>query len=389
MASFAQTSSPTPFGLFDSDTQFQNDADDMVVFVKRSLGDEILSVEVTKKMCFMAFEQATAKYGALVNEYAALSQIHDLLGLPSGSLLSGSQATYPRETLEFFNRQAEAYSAEIGLGGAFTPISGSITLENGRQDYDIYNELKDSSGTTIAQLIPSGSRGALKILEVHHYAPDTSFLALTTNNANSYLASEFQYESLPRAGGTTYYMLPVFDDLIRVSHSETSLRIRRSHYTYQISGKNIRIFPTPGVNPKKLFMKVMLPMDPLNPSIVDDTIYGASGLASIPFGNLIYSNLNSMAKQWIREYTLAICKEILGWIRSKVETIPMPGGEVRLNGEKLLTDAKEDKLKLMEDLRATLEKFTYSAILEREAGKAENLNKQLAFIPIPKPISAY
>ena len=106
MATFANTSNPTPFGAFDSDTQFQSEADNMVTFVKRKLGDDILSVELTKKQIWACFEESFFQYGQIVNEYQARSQLSTFLGTSTGSM-SGSEQKYPHETLQFLERMAE------------------------------------------------------------------------------------------------------------------------------------------------------------------------------------------------------------------------------------------------------------------------------------------
>ena len=89
MATFANTLNPTPFGFFDSEANFQSEADSMVTFVKRKLGDDILSVELTKKQIWACFEESFLEYGSIINQYQAKSQMLDFLGTPSGSLLSG------------------------------------------------------------------------------------------------------------------------------------------------------------------------------------------------------------------------------------------------------------------------------------------------------------
>ena len=43
---------------------------------------------------------------------------------------------------------------------------------------------------------------------------------------------------------------------------------------------------------------------------------------------MTYNQINDPGKQWIRKYTLALSKELLGGIRSKYSTVPIPGGEV-------------------------------------------------------------
>ena len=137
MTTFANTANPTPFGVFDEDTEFQSDADKMVTFVKRKLGDDILSVELTKKQIWACFEEAFCEYGSIVNQYQAKSQLANLLGAPTGSFLSGSEQKFPRENFEFMLRRGEPYAMEAGLGGSFNTLSGSIALEHNRQDYDI------------------------------------------------------------------------------------------------------------------------------------------------------------------------------------------------------------------------------------------------------------
>ncbi len=127
MTTFANIANPTPFGVFDEDTEFQSDADKMVTFVKRKLGDDILSVELTKKQIFACFEESFFTYGQIVNEYQARSQLSTFLGTSTGSM-SGSEQKFPHETLQFLERMAEPYAFEAGIGGSYDTVSGSIAL---------------------------------------------------------------------------------------------------------------------------------------------------------------------------------------------------------------------------------------------------------------------
>ena len=135
MASFSNTSSPTPFGFFDSESDFTTEADNIVTFVKRKLGDDVLSVELTKKQIWGNLEEAVLEYGSILNQYQAKSQMVQFLGMPTGSFLSGSEQRFPRENLEYLARFAEPYAMEAGIGGSYDMISGSIQLEQGKQDY--------------------------------------------------------------------------------------------------------------------------------------------------------------------------------------------------------------------------------------------------------------
>lgn len=381
MSSFSQTLGPTPFGIFDSDTTFQSDADSMVVFVKRMLGDDVLSVELTKKQIWACFEQSTLEFGALVNQYQAKSQLSNMLGYSTSSI-SGSEAKYPRQTLDFLRRMAEPYAMEANAGGSYNDVSGAIDLEMGRQDYDIYSELKDLGGN----LIYSGSfKTKMRISEVFHFSPQAAYRFFDSTSAINYLNNEFSFESFTPE--TIFYVLPVFEDILRAGQMDVSQRVRRSNYGYQVIGTKIRIFPVPTqANPRKLFIRVRQYADPLNPSYRDDTISGVNGIQNIPYGNSNYTNINSIGKQWIRNYTLALAKELLGQVRSKFSSVPIPDSELTLNGDALISQGREDKEKYRTELKELLEALTYDKLIAMEADKADNMMRQLKHIPIFKPI---
>ena len=117
MATFANTSNPTPFGFFDTESAFQTEADSMVTFVKRKLGDDILSVELTKKQVWSCFEESFLEYANLVNQAQAKSQLANLLGVSTSSM-DAIGNKFPRENLEFMLRRAEPYAMEAGTGGS-------------------------------------------------------------------------------------------------------------------------------------------------------------------------------------------------------------------------------------------------------------------------------
>ena len=163
-----------------------------------------------------------------------------------------------------------------------------------------------------------------------------------------------------------------------------SQRIRRSNYSYKIVGTKIRIYPKPTQNdPKNLWVRVHFSPDPMNPSFADATIEGVSNLSNIPYGRLTFDKINSIGRQWIRQYALALCKELLGLIRSKFTSVPIPGADLTLNGSDLLSQGREDVAGLKTKLAEMLEELTYSKMLEDEASASENLTRILRGIPIP------
>ncbi len=390
MATFANTLKPTPFGLFDEDGQFQTEADAMVTFVKRKLGDDILSVELTKRQVWACFEESVMEYSRLINESQADSQLANLLGVATGSLVSGShnvgphgyENRYARENVEFLLRRAEPYAMEAGVGGSYNTMSGSIQLQQNKQDYDIYTDLKDDDGNVIYDKQTEGNKSKLRVYEVFHFSPQAAYRFFDTTSAINYLNNEFSFESFTPE--TVFYVLPVFEDILRAGQMDLSNRVRRSNYSYRISGTKIRIYPKPtSDSPKKLWMRVAFQPDAFNPAYQDDTLFGVNSLANVPYGNLRFSHINSMGRQWIRQYTLANSKELLGLVRSKFSSVPIPGADLTLNGGDLVSQGREEKDKLVTTLKETLEKLTYASMMESEATAVEAQVRLMKMIPMP------
>jgi hypothetical protein len=290
---------------------------------------------------------------------------------------TGSEEKLPRDNLEFLTRFAEPYAMEAGIGGSYNMISGSIQLESGRQDYNLYTELKKENGDVLFD----DTKGKLKLVEVFHVNPQAAYRFFDTTSAINYLNNEFSFESFTPE--TIFYVLPVFEDILRAGQLDLSNRVRRSNYSYEVAGTNIRIFPTPTTDTKKLWIKIRQYPDPLAPSYTDSTISGVSNMSNLPFGNLQYKKINSIGRQWIRQYTLALSKEQLGLIRSKFGNIPVPGAEVTLNGSDLISQGREDQKDLKTQLKEMLDTMTYDKLMEIQSTRAEQIQKQLRYVPIP------
>ncbi len=383
MSSFSTTFKPTPFGFFDDDLVFQADADKIIPFVKRKLGDDILSVELTRKQIWACFEEATMEYGSIVNEYQTKSQLSNLMGISTGSNIEGK---YAHETLDFVLRLAEPYAQEAGIGGSYNTLSGSIDLKADRQDYDIYSELKDGDGNLLFSSSLNDPPTRMKILEVFHFSPQAAYRFFDTTSAINYLNNEFSFESFTPE--TVFYVLPVFEDVLRGGQMDLSNRVRRSNYSYTTQGTKIRIYPSPTTDStksttQKLWVRVGFSADPFNPAYKDATIEGVSSFANIPYGFLRYETFNSMGRTWIYQYALALSKELLGLVRSKFSQVPIPGNSLQLNGDNLVSQGREDQQKLKDTIGELLESLTYEKMVEGDANKAESLQRILKTVPIP------
>lgn len=364
----------------------------MVVFVKRKLGDDVLSVELSSKEIWACFEEATAEYSRLVHEMKIQSELVNVLGLPTSSNLTN---VYPRQSLEYITRQAEAYAADAYIGGPYNAQLGYINLVSGQQDYDIYNDVIDAvSGTNLWQSIPTELRGRMRIVEVFHFEPTAAqHSLLNASNITNFLATNFNYESY--VNSTVFYVLPVFEDVLRRGMLETAYKVRRSHYSYEIIGSKLRIYPAPAISAQlgRLYIKVHAQIqNPLSPngiggalsgSFGDSTLHGISGPSNVPLSNIPFATITQPGRQWIRQYTLALCKELLGLIRSKYSTIPIPNADIQLNGDTLRTDGREDQTRLRDQLKEWLNKLTNQSLMEQQSTMAEQLQKQLRYTPMP------
>jgi hypothetical protein len=411
MANFIQVLNPTPFGLYDSDLAFQRDADSMVVYVKRKLGEDVLSVELTKKEIWTCFEEATKLFNAWVIEYQTNSNLANLLGTPTGSFdpATGRNTinltnTYIAPNLEFLDRLAEPYANIIGWGSTQNSFSGSIDMVTGQQDYDLFTDLKDESGNPLYNML-SGSGGKMRVVEVYHYAP-IQYLFNSSFGTNMGGVGGVGVPLGAFNSDTRFHILPLFEDVLRSGQLKLGGKVRRSHYNYKISGRNIRVFPVPGsiiegVN-NKVWVRVAFSAAP-GAAFIDLNVsgsvsgsyssavaagfsgpsYGASNPGNIPMGLITYSTLNQWAKNWVARMTLALATEVLGRTRRKISRIPIPGSEVELDGSALVTEAREDQEKLLESLKEKLESLSYSKLQEQQAQQAENLMKQLSFMPMP------
>jgi len=369
-ASFVHVTNPTPFGTYDADTQFQSDADSMVKLINGKLGGSVLDVEITNKDVYGCFEEAIYEYSAMVNSYHAKSILADIIGSPTGTL-EGSENKVPRMDLALAKRRADAYSAEALVGGTKTLFSASISLTVGQQNYNLTDYLSSSGD------IVEGERAEIR--EMFHFSPTAAYRFFDTSSAVNYLHNQFSFESFTPE--TIFYLLPIWEDVLRAQQLEMSHKVRRSNYSYNIVNNNLRIYPVPTRDVRLHF--TFFKAGASDPFAEDDPLAcGVANISNVPFGNMDYDSINSMGRQWIRRYALALSKEVLGQVRNKVNAVPIPNGDLVLNGAQLITDGREEQLSLKEELRALLDSMTYDTLAEQERNQAEALQDQLAKVPL-------
>ncbi len=362
----------TPFGIHDDDPDFQTDANGMIKYVNGKLGGSVLDVELTNKDVYGCFEEASLEYSSQVNSFHGKSVLADVLGGPTGSLDS-SENKVPKMTLQLAKRRAEAYSTEAVVGGQTKLHSASINLIVGQQNYDL-KDLLSGSG----ELLP-GERAEIR--EMLHFSPTAAFRFFDTTSAINYLHNQFSFESFTPE--TIFYLLPIWEDVLRAQQLEQSHRIRRSNYSFNIVDNVLRLYPVPtrDVRLHFTFYKISATNDPFD-STDDPTAGGIANISNLPFGEISYNKINSAGKFWIRKYALARSMQVLGYVRGKTNSVPIPNGELTLNGPQLSADGKQEESRLIEELRQLLEDTTWDRLAQKERDQAEALQDQLAKVPL-------
>jgi len=360
----------TPFGFYDNDIDFQCDAEKVAVFCARRLGYPLTDVELQDINFYTAFEEAVTTYGNEVFAYQASENFLDLEGAPTGSNLNYK---LQRPNLGAEVRLAEQYGVEAGVGGDVTWKTGSINLTSSVQTYDL-------NSWAITQGIDSGD---LEIKQVF-YQGDPAIVRYFDPYAGTGtdvqgLLDAFGFGNY--TPGINFLLMPISYDLSKIQAIDFNDTIRKSNYSFELINNQLRIFPIPNRN-EKLYFKYILKSDRNKSFFSTDIGQGVvTDISTVPYANPTYKYINSIGRQWIFEYTLALAKEMLGYIRGKYTVIPIPGADTTLNHGDLITAATSEKTALLERLRGYLDETSRTRLLEKKANEAEFLQKDLSKVP--------
>ena len=366
-ATFTSGSS-TPFGFYDGDTDFQTDAEKVAKFCGTRLGYPLMDVELQDGNFFACFEEAVTTYGNEVFQYKIRENYLSLEGSSTGSS-ANNKIVNP--TLDRVVNISKNYGTEAEVGGYVTRYTGSLAMTQSIQDYDL-DAWAEAEGIT----------GGIEIRRVFYEAPPAILRYFDpyagTGTGIQSLMDAFDFGSY--SPGVNFLLMPASYDLLKVQAIEFNDQIRRSTYSFEIVNNRLKIFPIPKTNSNLRFEYYK----------VDDkkaaSLLSASDLitnvAEVPYSNPTYSFINSVGRQWVFRYTLALAKELLAYIRGKYQTVPVPGSEATLNQADLLADARTEKEALLTQLREMLDQTSRQSQLERKANEGENLRKTLGDVPM-------
>jgi hypothetical protein len=365
----------TPFGIYDDEYNFQEDAPKMALWCARRLGFPIQNVELQDENFYACFEEATSEYAAQVNQFNIRNNLETLKGKRSGTNYSGKlvQGT----NLPNLVAISSAYGTLTSVGGNTDNKRGYIELIAGQQEYDI--------STLWANTEEAGKK--IEVTRVFHEpvpAINRFFDPYSVSGQGTLnLIDEFGFGSYSPAA--QFILMPVFEDMLRIQAIEFNDQFRKSAFTFNIVNNKIKIFPMPTTNHINLYGKLYFEYYVKDEFTENSTLVSAdviSDYSNIGYDFIPYSDINDVGKQWIRKYTLALVKELLGAIREKYSTIPIPGSEISLDGAALRSEAQTEKEALMTQLRETLEELSRKVQFENRNNEANQHQEMLRKVPL-------
>ena len=378
------TAGQTPFGFYDSDPYFVASSDKVAKYCAIRLGFPLMDVELTSGSFYACFEEAITTYG---NEVYQAQIVQNYITLEGGvTTITNGQAAAPLNTvvvtpsLQNTIRLSSAYGTEAGVGGNVRKYSGSLLVSPNQQTYDM-NAWATAQGIT----------GSIEIRKVFYEAPPAILRYFDpyagTGTGVQSLMDAFDFGSY--SPGVNFLLMPASHDILKVQAIEFNDQIRKAAYSFEIVDNQLKLFPVPKREGYIWFEYYLLnDKQALNDNT--NTAGGSSNspsgsianISNVPYNNPVYSQINSIGQQWIYRYTLALAKELLGYVRGKYTTVPIPGSEATLNQADLLADARSEKEALILNLRETLEGTSKMAQLERKSQEVTFLSTVLKEVPI-------
>ena len=362
----------TPFGYYDSDPIFVSDAQKFVRFAARRLGYPIMEIELQDINFYAALEDAVTIYGKELYEYKIRENYLSIEGNTTGSVLNN---TLIQPSFGNIIRIAKDYGSEVGSGGNIPYYSGSIDMLANQQYYDL--DAWASQSLNLA----AGDR--IEVKRIFYEAPPAIIRYFDpyagTGTGLQSLMETFGFGQF--SPGINFMLMPVYFDVLKIQGIEFNDQIRKSAYTFELVNNKLRIFPIPTFD-RKLFFTYIKASE-RDSAIRSNSQNLVTNISNVPFLNPVYSQINAIFRKWIFDYAIALVKETLGNIRATYQSIPIPGSETTLNGQTLIDQSTNEKDKLIEQLRMTLDDTSRQKQMEKKAAEANMLKDTLNNFPMP------
>jgi hypothetical protein len=388
------TTGSTPFGFFDTDPLFQSQADSFAKYAAQHIGYPIMDVELQDINFYTAFEAAVMEYSNQVNQVNIVNNLMSTLGIQKNAgFLSGSSFTDSMvgNSFGYISKLSKAYGTEADSGGTVKWRKARVDMVPGQQTYSIRTAVSASTGLVLT------NTSSVEIKRVLHNPPP-AIVRYFDPFVGTGLGSQQLLDSFNFGGfspSISFMMMPIHADLLRLQAIEFNDQIRKSHYTFEIHGDDIKFWPIPtagsGSQSSAIFygqvwFEYILEEDKNN----DSVLFGNTALlksvvsdaSNIPYTYQSYSSINDMGRAWIIKYGAAIAKEMLGFVRGKYSSVPIPNAEVTLNGSELVSQGQAEKDTLITQLREFLDKMTREAMITRQNAESTQMNEILGRVPL-------
>lgn len=390
-----------PFGVYINGNYWNNEqiqsfktgALEQVTYVYKKLGGDVLDIELVEGQVYSAYEEACLEYSYLINLHQSKNSLPFVLGQSTSSFNSDGQITgnldninanlaFPKMNFTYARNIAMTVNNEVSLNGNEPIYSASFRSNPSQQDYDLQSIISSSAEQNGWDL--KNKRVVVK--KVYYKTPGASwnfYGYFGGLNVVGNLSTYGQY-----ADDSTFEVIPTWQNKLQAMAYEDAIKTRVSDWSFQLRNNILRIFPVPNAaSPERFWFDFSIPADGWTESksgdgsTLNSGVNGINNMNSLPFQNLPYDKINSIGKQWIRRFALALCKEMLGQVRSKFSQIPIPGESVTLNGEKLISEGKEEQKELREELKTQLAEMTYAKLGEDSAKIMDDASKTQSYIP--------
>jgi hypothetical protein len=391
------TTGSTPFGFFDADALFRQHADSFAKFAAQNVGYPIMDVELIDINFYTAFEAAVVEYSNQVNQVNIVNNLMNTLGVQTGSaFLSGGSFTGKTigTSLNYITKLSRAYGTEADSGGNVKWRQAVININSGQQTYSIRQAVSASLALESASLSNTSS---IEIRRVLHNAPP-AIVRYFDPFVGTGLGSQQLLDSFDFGGfspSVSFMMMPIHADLMRLQSIEFNDQIRKSHFSFEIHGDDIKFWPIPTSGTgsssstfhyKQVYIEYLFEEEKDqqaflfgNSALLNGVVSDAS---NIPYTYQPYGSINDMGRAWILKYGSALVKETLGYVRGKYSSIPIPNAEVTLNGPELVSQGQAEKAELITQLREFLDKMTKEQMLTRQNAEATQMNELLGKVPL-------
>ena len=392
----ADVAATLAIGFYSTDA-FLSGAASQVAYTHKRLGGDVLDIELTAKNVYNHYEEACLEYSYIVNLHQARNALGSALGSPTGSfdekggLTAGEDVAlkYPKFQFDYAFKIADKFSTESVVGGTTPIYSASFDITALQQDYDLQEVVEDlvvaDPSLPFADAIGSGDKKyRIKIRQMYYVTPRQMWRFYGYYGGLNVVGNFHNYGQY--ADGSTFEVIPAWQNKLQAMAYEDHLYTRTSHYSYEIIDNKLRLYPMPDNVTQKTFW-FRFSVDGGNQAFeegeYDSGLNGVNNMNTMPMENLPYESINSIGKQWIRRFALALSKETLGQIRGKFGgQIPIPGDNVTLNASDLLSQAQTEQQNLREELNKQLDEMLYAKLAETDKGMVENADAIVGKTPL-------